>query len=375
MAVTIGADTTFLRTLPGRFYYDPAICTREQEHIFSTMWVCVGRAEELPGPGAYRTFDLANENILLLRGRDGVLRAFLNVCRHRGARLCSEERGQARHAIQCPYHAWTYALDGSLIGAPNVMEMDAFDRSMCGLMPVVLASWAGLLWVNLADDPPPLDDQVRQAVIDRFGEEETFARYHLDELRVGKTIEYTIHSNWKLVVENFMECYHCGPMHPELCDLLPGFRGGTAYQSGVGTELAAGVEGFTFSGKASRPPLPDLPPADQRKYYGVVALPNVLINLLPDHAVIHTLLPEGPGVTRIVCDWVFHPSAMAEPDFDPMDVVEVFDLVNRQDWDVCELAQQGVHSKVYANGGLFVPSERHIRRFNDFVSDRLGEGS
>ncbi len=370
MAVTLDADTTFLRTLPGRYYYDPAIYAAEQERIFSRRWICVGRAEELPEPGMYRTFDLASENVLLMRGRDGALRAFLNVCRHRGARLCTAEHGQARNAIQCPYHAWTYALDGTLLGAPNIMEMKQFDRSGHGLMPVALDTWAGLVWVNLANDPPPLDTQTRAAVMDRFGEEATFARYHLDDLRAAKTIEYTVHSNWKLTVENFMECYHCGPMHPELCDLLPGFRGGTAYLSGVGTDFAEGIEGFTFSGKASRPPLPALPLADQRRYYGVVPLPNVFISLLPDHAIIHTLWPQGPDATRIVCDWIFHPDAIAAPGFDPIDVVAVFDLVNRQDWVVCELAQQGVRSKVYANGGIFVPSERHIRRFNDFV---LGE--
>ncbi len=315
MATTLDADTTFLRTLPGRFYYDPAIYAREQERIFSTLWVCVGRAEELPEPGMYRTFDLANENILLLRGRDGVLRAFLNVCRHRGARLCTEEHGQARNAIQCPYHAWTYALDGALIGAPNLMDMPSFDKSTCGLMPVALDTWAGLLWVNLSDDPPPLAAQADAAVRDRFGELETFGRYEMAELRLGKSIEYTVHANWKLAIENFMECYHCGPMHPELCDLLPGFRGGTAYQSGLGTTFADGIEGFTLSGKASRPPLPGLPLADQRKYYGVVPLPNVLISLLPDHAVIHTLWPQGPDQTRIVCDWAFHPSALATPEF------------------------------------------------------------
>ena len=371
MAMT-AAETTFLRTLPGRYYYDPALYAEEQERIFSTLWVCVGRAEELPQPGQYRTLTLGSEHVLLLRGRDGVLRAFLNVCRHRGARLCTEERGQARNAIQCPYHAWTYGLDGALIGAPNVLEMDAFDRAACGLAPVALATWAGLLWLSLADDPPPIGEQLDRAVMERFGERETFARYRMAELRVGKTITYDLQSNWKLVIENFMECYHCGPMHPELCHLLPGFRGGIAYQQGTGTTFADGVDALTLSGKASRPPLPGLTPDDARKYYGVVPLPNVLISLLPDHVVVHTLHPQGPERTRIVCDWLFHPDAIAAPDFDPRDVVEVFDIVNRQDWEVCQRAQLGVRSKVYRDGGLYVPSERHIRRFNDFVQERLG---
>lgn len=371
MTTTTGSETSFLSTLPGRYYYDPTIYKREQEHIFSQMWVCVGRADEIAKPGAYQVVTVGGESIIVVRNRDGVLRAFLNVCRHRGARLCSDASGQLKGSIQCRYHAWTYGLDGRLIGAPNVLNNTEFDRTAYGLLPVALEIWEGFTWLNLADDPAPAAPQLEAQIVNRFGSYAPFARYGPGELKVGKTITYNVHANWKLVLENFMECYHCGPMHPELCDLLPGFRSGKTYADGDAAMLADSVEAFSITGKASRPPLPGLRPEDLRRYYGEVLLPNVLLNLLDDHIVVHTVWPQGPEQTRITCDWLFDPEVMAGPDFDPMDAVEIFDLVNLQDWDVCELTQQGMSSKAFKNGGIYVPAERHIRAFADFILEKL----
>jgi Rieske 2Fe-2S family protein len=366
--MAIAEVTGTLPTLPGRYYYDPAIHAVERERIFGRGWLCVGYAAQLAGAGDYLTVELAGESAIVVRGRDGAVRAFLNVCRHRGARLCSEPCGQLGGAIRCRYHAWTYALDGRLIGVPN-MPGEGLDREAHGLVPVALAEWAGLLFLNFDEDADPAGFPAfaRDALLERFGEVELFGRYRLDELRVARSIGYDVRANWKLVIENFMECYHCGPMHPELCDLLPGFRGGAAYQQGHGTEFAEGVEGFTVSGKATRPPLPGINEDDRRRYYGLVLKPTILMSLLPDHAVIHRLWPEGPDATRITCDWLFHPETMALPGFDPEDTVALFDLVNRQDWEVCELAQAGARSRAFRNGGVYVPLEHHIRRFNDWV--------
>ncbi len=189
---------------------------------------------------------------------------------------------------------------------------------------------------------------------------------------MGKTLVYDVQANWKLLLENFMECYHCGPMHPEFCLLLPAFRSGFAdYGKGEAATFAPSVEAFTMTGKASRPTLPGLSSEEQRSYYGIVLLPNMLINLLPDHVVVHTLTPEAPDRTRVTCDWLFDPQVIAEPHFDPMDTVELFDIVNRQDWEVCEMVQHGVRSKAFARGGVYVPIERHIRAFADTVLEML----
>src|SRR6266571_4655398 len=217
MTTIARSESSFASTLPGRYYYDPAIYEREQEQIFSRMWVCIGRADAIPDPGAYRVVTIGRESIIVVRSRDGVLSAFLNVCRHRGARLCTEASGQLKGSIQCRYHAWTYGLDGRLIGAPNVLNIAEFDRTAYGLLPVALAVWEGLIWLNLMDEPAPATTQLNPTIIERFGDYDRFSRWGVGELKIGRSITYEIQANWKLLLENFMECYHCGPMHPELC--------------------------------------------------------------------------------------------------------------------------------------------------------------
>ncbi len=373
MTTVARSRSPFLSTLPGKYYYDPAIYELELEKIFSRMWVCAGRTETLPQPGAYQVVTIGRESVIVVRNRDGALHAFLNVCRHRGARLCSNASGQLKGSIQCRYHAWTYGLDGRLIGAPNVMSDEQFDRTAFGLLPVALNTWEGFIWLNLSDSPPPAASQLNRQIIRRFGSYEPFARYGLGELKIGKTITYEVQANWKLLLENFMECYHCGPMHPELCHLLPGFRSGNTYNDGDAATLAEGIEAFTMTGKASRPPLKGLLPENLRRYYGEVLLPNILINLLDDHVVVHTIWPESPDRSRVTCDWLFDSEVMALPDFDPMDAVELFDIVNKQDWEVCEMTQQGMTSKAFRSGGVYVPIEQHIRELVDFVLEKLDQ--
>ncbi len=366
MAMTTRTASAGVLTLPGRYYYDPHIFASEQERLFSDMWVCVGRADRIPDPGAYFLAPVADENVLVLRDRGDALRAFLNVCRHRGARLCGAESGQLRSTVQCRYHAWTYGLDGRLVGAPNMGNDPAFDPAAYGLVPVALQVWEGLVWLNLSAKPASLADQMGMP-FDRY------ARYHVGDLAVGATIVYDLRSNWKLIVENFSECYHCAVAHPELSADVPSFKAGivTGYLGG-GADFADGVESLTATGKTARPPFRDLRTEDLRRYYGMVLRPNVFLNLHPDYVVIHTLWPQGPDRTRVTCDWLFDPAMVAAPGFDPSDAVAFWDLVNRQDWELCEMSQQGVASRAYRDGGRYTPVERHIRAFNDFVLEKLG---
>lgn len=362
-------------TLPGRYYADSALYAAEQQRIFGRLWACIGLAQQLAEPGDYCTTELAGEPILVVRGQDGQLRAFLNACRHRGARLCTEPCGRLEsRVIQCPYHAWSYALDGRLIGAPNMRDAAGFSPAAFGLLPVRLAIWEGMVWVTLADDPPPIEEQLVPRIVERLGDFATFARYGIGELRIGATVTYDVAANWKLIVENFMECYHCAVVHPELSQLVPSFRAGYAYQQGVGATFAEGVETLTLTGKRTRPLLPGLRPEDDRTYYGLVLLPNVFVNLHPDYVLIHRLEPLAVDRTRIVCDWLFAPDVVESPGFDPSDAVEFWDLVNRQDWAMCERCQLSMRSRAYAEGGIYAPIESHIRRFNDWVLAQLGEG-
>ncbi len=375
MVTATDAKPIFETTLPGRYFSDPVIFDLEQERLFSRMWVCVGRADAIEAPGQYLVAAVGRESVLVIRGRDRVPRAFLNVCRHRGARLCPAERGQVGAAVQCRYHAWSYGLDGRLLGAPNIAQDERLDRDAFGLLPVHLAIWEGLVWVNLADEPAPLAAQIEPSILKRFGTLDRFARYRVGDLTVGRSIEYDIMANWKLVVENFMECYHCAPVHPELTRLLPEFRNGTSYQgiAGEGTVFGGDVEAFTLTGSGDRPRLPGLLPADERLYFGFVLWPNLFVNLLPDHVILHRLQPVAPDRSRVVCDWLFDPGEVARPDFDPTDTVAIFDLVNRQDWEVCELTQLGMGSKAYASGGVYVTNEHHIAAFRDLVLEKLHE--
>lgn len=363
-----------IATLPGSYYFRPEIYARELERIWGRMWVCVERVEALPEPGDFLTTTVGDESLIVVRGRDGRLRAFFNVCRHRGAQVCTAAAGNAK-ALTCAYHAWTYGLDGKLQGAPNIASFGSFPREDFGLVPVALEEWHGLLWVNLSENPQPIGEQLDGPIVERFGELEQFARYGMGELRLGKRITYEVQANWKLVVENFMECYHCAPMHPELCELLPGFYNGASYQAmpGEGTAFAADVEQFSMSGRGNRARLPGLRDEDDRLYFGLTLAPNVLLSLLPDHIILHTVYPRGPEQSLVVCDWLFAADAVAAPDFDPSDTVAIFDVVNQQDWVVCEQTQRGMRSRAFARGGVYVPTEHHLRAFNELVLERLAE--
>jgi phenylpropionate dioxygenase-like ring-hydroxylating dioxygenase large terminal subunit len=376
MTTTMRSDALFLSTFPGRYYYDPAIFEQEQERLFSAMWYYACRADEVPHAGSYRVVTVGRESIVVARDRDGALHAFLNVCRHRGARLCSSASGQLKGSIQCRYHAWTYGLDGRLIGAPNVMSDERFDRTAYGLLPVALHAWEGLVFLNLSDNPPPFEQQLNDPRVQEFGDVAPYERYQIGRLKVAQTITYDVRANWKLIIENTLECYHCGTMHPELCALIPLYRTGKLFENGdmlQGAALGDNVEAFTITGKASRPPLPGLLPADTRRYYGFLLLPNVFINLLGDHVAIDTLAPLAPDRTLVTTAWLFDPDEMAKPAFDPSDAVAVLDVVNRQDWEVCELAQLGVTSRAYAHGGNYAPDEHHIRGFVEYVLEKLGQ--
>jgi glycine betaine catabolism A len=363
----------FASTLPGGAYYDPARYAQEIARIFGEHWVCAGRAESVKRPGDFITVTIGDEHIVVVCGQDRTVRAFLNVCRHRGARICTDGAGSA-NVFQCRYHAWTYTLEGKLQGAPNIASFAGFDRDAHALVPVAIEMWQGLIWLNLSPMPGSLAEQVQPALHERFASVEQFERYGMSDLVTGKRITYDVAANWKLVVENFLECYHCAPMHPEFCALLPGFRVAVPPQGmvGTGTPFADDVEQFSLSGTGNRPRLPGLTEGEDRQYFGFIFPPNVLVSLLPDHVVVHTAHPRGPERTEVVCDWLFAPDVVADPAFDPGDTVAIFDLVNTQDWDVCELTQQGMRSRAYARGGTLVPAEHDLVSFHTLIQAWLG---
>ena len=363
---------SLISTLPGHFYTDPQIFALEQAKIFEDMWFCAIRASDIPKPGSFRTVQVGSESILISRSRKGEVRAFFNICRHRGAKLCTEDVGEVARAFQCPYHAWTYDLDGKLIAAPNLTKMPDIDRVDYGLKKVHLREWLGYVWVSLADEPPSFEDTVLQEVVDRLGELANLEHYEVEKLAVGRRIVYDVKANWKLIIENFMECYHCATIHPELTEVLPEFADGLAAQFFVnhGAAFGADIKGFTIDGSEGLEEIPSIDADQERKYYAITVKPQVFINMVPDHIILHRMYPMAADRTIVECDWLYLPSVV-EQGKDVSKSVELFDRVNRQDFDACERCQPAMSSRVYRDGGVLVPSEHHIGVFHDWLQHKI----
>jgi len=362
---------SLISTLPGRFYTDPQLFALEQAKIFEEMWFCAARASDLPNPGSFRTVQIGTESVIISRARRGI-RAFFNVCRHRGARICTADAGEVKRNFQCPYHAWTYDLDGKLIAAPNLTKMPDIDRVDYGLRAIQVREWLGYVWVCLAEEAPSFEDTVMQEVVDRLGEVDNLDHYDVAGLAVGRRIVYDVAANWKLIVENFMECYHCATIHPELTEVLPEFADGLAAQFFVNHGAAFGedVQGFTVDGSAGVDVIPGVDPDQDRKYYAITVKPQVFINMVPDHIIFHRMYPMAPDRTVVECDWLFMPNVV-ESGRDVSKSVELFHRVNEQDFEACERTQPAMSSRMYADGGVLVPSEHHIGLFHDWLRDRL----
>jgi phenylpropionate dioxygenase-like ring-hydroxylating dioxygenase large terminal subunit len=335
------------RTLAGRYYTSAEVLADEGERLFARNWICVGRGEHIAAPGEYMLATIAGESILIVRDRAGVVRAFYNVCRHRGTRLCAAERGRLGETIQCPYHAWTYRLDGRLTGAPHMAGTPGFDMSDYPLHPVALAGWEGFLFVNLSPAPQPFE-KVFAPVAGRF------ARYNLPVLRTVRRIEYDVKANWKLVMQNYSECLHCPTIHPELSTKLPYTSGANDLVEGAFLggymQIKAPNESATMSGRSCAIPLGDLAGDDRARAYYYTLFPTMMLSLHPDYAVFYTVWPVSATASRVVCDWMVHPDAPQQPGYNIADAEEFWDRTNRQDWDICARSQLGVSSRVYAPG-------------------------
>ena len=344
-AAEVGAQGA--KTLPGRFYTAPELFQQEREEIFLRHWICVGREERIPQPGDYFVRTVGTESVVIVRGRDGVVRAFHNVCRHRGTRICEESEGRFKNAIRCPYHAWTYALDGRLLAAPSMEEVSGFRTADYPLLPASITTWEGFLFLTFSANPEPFE-MTHAPLLGKF------PSYNLPSLRAARRIDYDVQANWKLIFENYSECFHCNPVHPALVKLSPADSGANDLISGpfLGgyMEVKPDCGSMTLSGNACSLPVGDLAPEDHHRVYYYSIFPNMLLSLHPDYVMAHTLWPEAPGRTRIECEWLFHQAATAQPGFNPDDGVLFWDRTNREDWHVCELSQLGVSSSAYSPG-------------------------
>ncbi|MEY2482005.1 MAG: glycine betaine catabolism [Verrucomicrobiota bacterium] len=333
------------KTLPQRYFVSPEIFVEEEEKIFSAQWVLVGHQSQIAKAGDYFVQEVAGESIIVVRDQNEVAHGFYNVCRHRGTRLCEEQSGHSA-AIQCPYHAWTYGLDGRLIGAPHMDEVTEFDKTQYALHGVNLAVWEGFIFVNLDDNPNPLEEWFAPLA-------GKFAHWNLAKLRSAKRVEYDVRANWKLIFENYSECYHCPGVHPMLSKVSPSDSAENDLTEGPflgGFMKINKGRSLTMSGNACALPVGDVKRADQERVFYYSIFPNMLLSLHPDYVMVHQLWPRSPERTLILCDWLFHSEASARDDFNPEDAIEFWDITNKQDWHVCELSQQGIASRAYEPG-------------------------
>ncbi|HEY2139150.1 MAG TPA: aromatic ring-hydroxylating dioxygenase subunit alpha [Chthoniobacterales bacterium] len=351
---TTRAGAAVAKSMAQRYFVSPEIFAEEQEKIFSRHWLLVGHQSQIAKAGDYFVAKVADESLIIARDQRSTIRGFYNVCRHRGTRLCEEQSGHSA-TIQCPYHAWTYALDGRLIGSPHMDEVPGFDKTNFSLQPVKLGVWEGFIFASLADDPTALEEWFAPL-------NEKFSDWSLARLKSVKRVEYDVQANWKLMFENYSECYHCPGVHPMLSKVSP-------YDSAE-NDLTEGpfLGGFmkinkgrslTMSGKACALRIDHEHDHEQEQvheraervfYYSI--FPNMLLSMHPEYVMVHQLWPQAPDRTLIVCDWLFHPDAdeAADPTYNPEDAIEFWDLTNKQDWHVCELSQRGIGSRVYEPG-------------------------
>jgi glycine betaine catabolism A len=356
--------------LPREMYVDVTAWARERERVLFHSWACVGRVDELglSEPGRIAAVHVAGESVVLTRDDQG-LHAAYNVCRHRGSQLVPMEPGaeivcSAAGALRCPYHSWTYSLAGRLLKAPHTegvhIEPDDF-----ALHPVGVEEWAGFVFVHLTPGrAEPFADGVAKAAAN-------LRNYAMGDLVTGLTLSYEVGANWKVLAENYNECYHCGPVHPELCRLVPSFAGGG---SGLtwddGIPHREGAWTFTTSGTTDRAPLPGLTEAERTRHKGELVYPNLMLSCSADHVAAFVLRPQAVDRTTVDCSLLFARDAVEDAGFDPSDAGDLWDLVNKQDWAICESVQRGMSSRAYTHG-WFAPMEDDSADIRRWLLPRL----
>ncbi|HKE70622.1 MAG TPA: aromatic ring-hydroxylating dioxygenase subunit alpha [Nocardioidaceae bacterium] len=359
--------------LPKHWYVDQDHWRRERDAVLFDSWLCVGRIDQLglADPSRLAVVDVAGESILLTRDAEQRLHGAYNVCRHRGSQVVpitddtAPPACGAAQSLRCPYHSWTYDLSGRLLRAPHTDGVDDFDPADFGLTPVAVQEWRGFCFVHLSPD----------TATDLTAELADFtarlARYPLESLVVGRRYDYDVRANYKVLLENFNECYHCGPVHPELTRLVPAFGGGgTDLDWDAGVPHRADAWTFTMTGTTTRAPFPDLDENERTRHKGELIYPNLLLSCSADHVMALVLWPLAADRTRVTSELLFAPDEAGRDDFDPDDAGELWDLVNRQDWAVCESVQRGMNSRAYRQG-WFAPMEDWSADIRRWIVPRL----
>ena len=351
--------------LPARAHFDPGIFAFEREAIFAREWLCVGREDEIALPGAWIRADVAGEDVVVIRGADLALRAFHNVCSHRGAPLCEGPSG--RHGVfRCPYHGWTYELSGALREAPHTAAIAGFHADDHGLSPLRVEAWQGFLFATLASDGP--------ALLESLGAPPPrVAGAALRQLRLGRRVAHVVAANWKLLAENFQESLHFASIHPDLERLTPSARAdsvpGDGPWLGGQMDIVGEAETVAMDGdRRNRPFLAGTLPGDRRRVFDALLFPCLLLSVQPDYLLTYRLVPLGPAETRVVADIYFHPAAFTAG-FDPGNVYSFWDRINAEDRAACERQQMGIRSRGH-RPGRYTSVEDGVHAFDRLVARR-----
>ncbi len=339
--------------LPADAYTSNAVLDWERRHFMAGSWLCLGRvADVLPEGMTQRALVAGDIQVLLTRDpSDGAVHALANTCRHRGHELLPTDETASGRTVLCPYHAWTYKLDGSLNQAPGFRDNEHFAASDYGLVRLPLEVWHGWVFVNATGTAAPFAEHVGAF-------EQIVTPYAPESLVVKARHTYIVNANWKLVVENYHECYHCPLIHPQLCEVSPPTSGDNydlpgAFVGGTMT-FRDHAETMALDGVSRGKPI-DTAPQDVVSYVGL--FPNLLVSGHPDYVMTHRLVPLAPDRSWIECTWLF-PSE----DVDPSYAVDFWDITNRQDWGACESVQRGLNSPHF-KPGPFAPSEDAVHQW------------
>jgi Rieske 2Fe-2S family protein len=360
-------------------YFDPRQYETELQRIWYRNWVYVGRSSDVARVRSFRTVELGDQRILLVRDDDGVLQGFHNTCRHRGAALCRESDGLLRTGtIICPYHAWVYSLQGDLLRTSSKAHASGFDVADFPLYKINVKEWRGFIFVALTETPPPFD-KAFDLPLNRLD------AWPLEELIVGHVLRKTIRCNWKIFWENYNECLHCPGVHPKLSQLVPIYGRGLLEERDdpQWSEHAAdqdpkfkgglrrGAATWSLNGKTTGIPFPGLSDADREAgHIYLTGLPSVFLVGHVDYVRVVRLLPLGPEQTELRVEYLFSPQTLADSGFDLRNIVDFTDLVMTEDADVCELNQLGLHAGPHVRG-VVMPEEYVIRQLHEWLRAEL----
>jgi Rieske 2Fe-2S family protein len=349
--------------LPPEAYTSAEVFAWEQQNFFRG-WQCVGRSADIPVRGSQRAERVGDSTVLLARSKDGTLRGFANVCRHRAHELLPAGGTATTRAITCPYHAWSYGLDGRLIAAPGYQDQPAFSTDDYQLRAIRTHEWRGYVFVDRSGEAPEFDDWIG-------GLDGQLAEHRPENLVVRASHEYVVKANWKVISENYQECYHCPMIHPELSSVSPPDSGENWDLPGAWVggwqDIRTGLTTMSLDGHSDGLPIPGV--TGERlhtvNYLGV--FPNLLISLHPDYVMTHRMVPLSAGETWVECSWSFPAESSAAEGFDPAYAVDFWDITNQQDWTACESVQRGLSSGA-ASPGPLSPEEEAVYHFITMVA-------